>query len=359
VLIPRSAQIPQSAAIAPLLRRRESHLWQFQPNPCVGKHPRDLRAAGDCSASNAPSKVREHRKMNELASELAEAHPVRIRFGYEFIYSVPQLTPMIFALHCQPNETQRVIQPDFLRTEPAVPLSFYQDTFGNTCTRLEAPAGPFRATADGVMEDCGAPEPAQCAAAELAVQELPVETLQYLLGSRYCETDLLMNDAWRLFGQLSPGWSRVQAICDFVNREISFGYQFARPTKTALDTFKEGQGVCRDMAHLAITFCRCLNIPARYSSTYLGDIGVPPADAPMDFAACIEVFLSGRWHVFDPRNNARRIGRIVVARGRDAGDVAFSTAFGAPCLQTFRVWTDEVTAGTAAQASPAPAAQAA
>jgi transglutaminase-like putative cysteine protease len=274
---------------------------------------------------------------------------VQIRFGYELVYSVPQLTPMIFTLHCQPQGSQQLLRPDVMRTEPTVPLCFYPDAFGNTGTRLEAPPGLLRVTADGIMGDCGAPEPAHWAAAEHAVRDLPAETLQYLLASRYCETDLLMDEAWRLFGHLSPGWSRVQAICDFVHREVTFGYPFARPTKTALETLRERQGVCRDMAHLAIAFCRCLNIPARYCTTYLGDIGVPPVDAPMDFAGCMEVFLGGAWHVFDPRNNARRIGRIIIARGRDAGDVAISTAFGAAWLQTFRVWTEEVSEGAAAR----------
>jgi transglutaminase-like putative cysteine protease len=266
---------------------------------------------------------------------------VKIRFGYELVYSVPQQTPMLFTLHCQPQGGQLLLQPDIMHTEPALPLFFHPDIFGNTCTRLEAPPGLLCVTADGIIQDSGAPEPAQWAAAEYAVRDLPPETLQYLLASRYCETDLLMNEAWRLFGHLAPGWSRVQAICDFVNREITFGYQFARPTKTALETYRERQGVCRDMAHLAIAFCRCINIPARYCTTYLGDIGVPFVDAPMDFAGCMEVYLGGAWHVFDPRNNARRIGRIIIARGRDAGDVAISTAFGAAWLQTFRVWTDE------------------
>lgn len=274
---------------------------------------------------------------------------MKIRFGYELVFSVPALTPMIFTLHCQPQGSQQLVRPDVMRTDPTIPLFFYPDAFGNTCTRLEAPPGLLRVTADGFMEDCGAPEPDNWAAAEQAVRDLPPDSLQYLLASRYCETDLLMNEAWRLFGTLSPGWSRVQAICDFVNREVSFGYAFARPTKTALETFRERQGVCRDMAHLAIAFCRCLNIPARYCTTYLGDIGVPPVDAPMDFAGCIEVFLGGGWHVFDPRNNSRRIGRIIIARGRDAGDVAISTAFGAAWLQTFRVWTDEISDNAAAQ----------
>jgi transglutaminase-like putative cysteine protease len=274
---------------------------------------------------------------------------VKIRFGYELVYNVPQLTPMIFTLHCQPQGNQELVRADLMRTTPVVPLAFYADAFGNTCTRLEAPAGLLRVSADGIMEDAGAPETAQWVAAEHAVRELPPEALQYLLPSRYCETDLLMNDAWHLFGHLAPGWSRVQAICDFVNRELTFGYPFARPTKTAVETFRERQGVCRDFAHLAIAFCRCLNIPARYCTTYLGDIGVPPVDAPMDFAGCMEVYLGGAWHVFDPRNNARRIGRIIIARGRDAGDVAISTAFGAAWLQTFRVWTDEISDDAAAQ----------
>jgi transglutaminase-like putative cysteine protease len=249
---------------------------------------------------------------------------------------------MIFTLHSQPGAAQRLLRPDIMHAEPAVPLSFYPDAFGNTCTRLEAPPGVLRLTADGIMEDCGLPEAAHGSAMEHPVGTLPPDTLQYLLASRYCETDLLMQDAWRLFGHLAPGWSRVQAICDFVNRDITFGYAFARPTKTALETYQEKRGVCRDLAHLAIAFCRCLNIPARYCTTYLGDIGVPPVDAPMDFAGCMEVFLGGAWHVFDPRNNARRIGRIIIARGRDAADVAISTAFGAAWLQTFRVWTEEV-----------------
>jgi transglutaminase-like putative cysteine protease len=274
---------------------------------------------------------------------------VKIRFGYELVYSLPQQASIIFMLHCQPRANQRLLQPDEMHTEPVIPLCSYVDAFGNTCTRIEAPPGQLRVTSDALIEDCGAPEPAHLQAAEHPVGDLPPEALQYLLASRYCETDLLMDDAWRLFGRLPGGWSRVQAICDFANREIAFGYQFARPTKTALETFKERQGVCRDIAHLAIAFCRCLNIPARYCTTYLGDIGVPAVDAPMDFAGCMEVFLGGAWHVFDPRNNARRIGRIMIARGRDAGDVAISTAFGTAALTSFRVWTDEISEIAAAQ----------
>jgi transglutaminase-like putative cysteine protease len=273
---------------------------------------------------------------------------VKIRFGYELIYSSPQTTPMILLLNAAPNLTQRLLVPDFMHTDPVVPLVTYEDVFGNRCTRLEAPAGPIRLCADGVLEDSGIPEPAIVAARETPISALPHDALMYLLPSRYCESDLLAEEALRLFGHLLPGWSRVQAICDFVNQYVTFGYQFARSTKTALETYRERQGVCRDLAHLAIAFCRAMSIPARYATGYLGDIGVPPVDAPMDFAGCMQVFLDGGWHTFDPRNNARRIGRLMIAHGRDAADVAISTAFGPSWLQFFRVWTDEIDESQAA-----------
>ncbi len=267
---------------------------------------------------------------------------MNIRFGYEIVFNCPQATPMVLLLHAAPQGKQRVLIPDFMRTDPLVPLVTYQDTFGNLCTRLEAPAGPIRICADGLLEDSGEAEPAIWQARETPVVALPHDTLMYLLPSRYCESDLLASEALRLFGHLSPGWPRVQAICDFVNRHVTFGYQFARSTKTALETYRERQGVCRDLAHLAIAFCRAMTIPARYATGYLGDIGVPPVDAPMDFAGCMEVYLEGGWHTFDPRNNARRIGRLMIARGRDAADVAISTSYGPSHLQLFRVWTDEI-----------------
>jgi transglutaminase-like putative cysteine protease len=268
-----------------------------------------------------------------------------IRVGYELVFSSAQSVPMILMVQAQPGPSQRVVKHDCLITDPPVPYSPYTDAFGNTCTRLECPPGIIRLTADAIIEDSGIPE-AQCLdAAEHPVRDLPESTLMYLLSSRYCETDLLMQDAWRLFGHLPPGWQRVQAICDFVNEYVTFGYQFARSTKTALDTFRERQGVCRDFAHLAISFCRCLNIPARYCTGYLGDIGVPVVDAPMDFAGSMEVYLGGAWHAFDPRNNARRVGRLIIARGRDAADVAITTTFGPTWLLSFKVWTDEIISG--------------
>jgi transglutaminase-like putative cysteine protease len=267
---------------------------------------------------------------------------MQIRFGYELTYAFPQATPMILMLRVHPSRAADLLQADDMHLTPALPVQDYMDGFGNRCTRVTAPAGRMVISADAVIEDSGLPDPTEPDAMEQDVGQLPEDTLVYLLGSRYCETELLMQTAWQRFGSLSPGWSRVQAICDFVHAYIQFGYRFARPTKTAWEAFTERQGVCRDFAHLAITLCRCLNIPARYCTGYLGDIGVPPAADPMDFAGWFEAFLGGRWHTFDPRNNQRRIGRILIARGRDAGDVAISTTFGANYLEGFRVWTDQV-----------------
>jgi transglutaminase-like putative cysteine protease len=267
---------------------------------------------------------------------------MRIRFGYELVYSCPQPVPMILMLHAHSSRTPHLLRPDQMITEPPVPLDAYIDGFGNTCTRMVAPAGGIRITADGVIRDSGLPDPVFEHAQEHPVESLPHDSLIYLLGSRYCETQRLMDDAWHLFGHMQPGWSRVQAVCDFAHQHIAFGYPFARPTKTALEAYSERAGVCRDFAHLAITLLRCLNIPARYCTGYLGDIGVPVADAPMDFAGWLEAYVGGAWHTFDPRNNEPRIGRILIARGRDAADVAISTSFGPNLLQGFKVWTDEV-----------------
>jgi transglutaminase-like putative cysteine protease len=266
---------------------------------------------------------------------------MHIRFGYELLYSTPVPTHMILMLNTHLGRGQTYVVADKMQVSRSVPLQIYTDDFGNTCTRLELPSGPTRLSADALIEDSGAKEPIVLAAREHPVRELPFEVLQFLLSSRYCDTEVLMAEAWRLFGHLPPGWNRVQAICDFVHQHIDFDYRYARSTRTASETFFERQGVCRDFAHLAIALCRCLNIPARYCTGYLGDIGVPAADSPMDFAGCMEVYLGGQWHLFDPRNNERRIGRILIARGRDAGDVAISTAFGPACLQLFKVWTDQ------------------
>ncbi len=265
-----------------------------------------------------------------------------INVGYEIVYDLPGPTPMLLMLHIHPSRVADLVVPDLLITEPPVALSGYLDKFGNWVTRIVAPAGQIRLSAQGIVQDSGRPDPVRPSAARHAVEELPEETLLYLLGSRYCETDQLSTIAWNLFGGTPDGWPRVQAICDFVHNHLRFGYEHARPTKTAWDAYQERSGVCRDFAHLAITLCRCMNIPARYCTGYLGDIGVPPLDAPMDFSGWFEVYLGAQWHAFDARFNTPRIGRILIARGRDAADVAIATTFGPNTLVSFKVFTDEL-----------------
>lgn len=267
---------------------------------------------------------------------------MQIRVGYEIIYDCPQPTPMILTLQIHSSRAADLVIPDQLITRPLVPVSAYQDTFGNRCSRLVAPQGEFQITADAIVNDSGMPDSVDVMARQHPVQDLPEETLLFLLGSRYCETDLLSQLAWNLFGQTPEGWGRVQAICDFVHQQITFDYQNAYPWKTAWGAYTERTGVCRDFTHLAIAFCRCMNIPARYCTGYLSDIGVPPPIPPGDFAAWFEAYLGGRWHLFDPRNNKPYIGRILIARGRDAADVPISNSFGPNTLKSFKVWTDEV-----------------
>lgn len=267
---------------------------------------------------------------------------MQIRVGFEMTYSCPQPTPMILALSIHYSLASRLVRPDLLMTTPAVPVSAYRDGFGNWCSRIVAPAGKIRLTADAVVNDSGQPDIIDPAAQQIPVESLPEETLVFLLGSRYCETDQLSETAWKLFGRGPTGWARVQAICDFVHRHIEFGYEHARSTKTAWEAYQEGKGVCRDYAHLAIAFCRCMNIPARYCTGYLGDIGMPPPYGPMDFAGWFEAYLGDRWYTFDARNNTPRIGRVLMARGRDACDVALSSTFGPNTLDGFRVWAEEV-----------------
>jgi transglutaminase-like putative cysteine protease len=265
-----------------------------------------------------------------------------IRVGYELIYDCPQATPMMLMLHVHHTRAPDIIVPDQITTSPLVPVTSYRDGFGNWCSRLVAPAGQTRIASTAVLNDAGAPDPASPSAHQQLVQELPAEVLVFLLGSRYCETDRLSETAWQLFGRSPMGWVRVQAICDFVHNHIAFNCADARSTRTVWDAFNERRGVCRDFAHLAVTFCRCLNIPARYCTGYLGDIGLPPPYGPMDFAAWFEAYLDGAWHVFDPRNNMPRAGRVLMARGRDAVDVAITNTFGPNTLTSFKVWTDEV-----------------
>ena len=266
---------------------------------------------------------------------------MHIRLGYSITYGLPRPTPMVLALDIHDSRRADVVVASGLRSTPDVPMRQYRDPYGNLCTRLLAPAGTLTLHADAVVRDDGLPDPVVPDAQEVSPDALPEDVLPFLLGSRYCETDRLSQAAWDLFGQVAPGWARVQAICDHVHGRIAFGYRHADCTRGAVGALAEGRGVCRDFAHAAVALCRCMNIPARYCTGYLGDIGVPPVDAPMDFSAWFEAYLGGRWHTFDARHNPPRIGRVLIARGRDASDVAISTTFGPNQLLSFEVWTDE------------------
>jgi transglutaminase-like putative cysteine protease len=265
-----------------------------------------------------------------------------IRYGYEVTVNCLQPTMMICILDAHRERSQDVRFETPFMTTPEVASSTYVDTFGNTVRRLIAPPGDLTLSRDAVIEDSGLSDAIEEDAKEVPVEQLPDDTLVFLLGSRYCETDKLADIAWQLFGSKPPGWRRVQAICDFVCNRLTFGYEHARMTRTAFEAYEERKGVCRDFAHLALTFCRCMNIPARYANGFLGDIGVAPDPAPMDYNAWLEVYLDGRWFTFAARHNVPRIGRITVARGRDAVDVPLVASFGLHTLRKFRVWTEEI-----------------
>ena len=271
---------------------------------------------------------------------------MRIQCGYDIAYDCPQAVPLMMALSVHPSREPDLLTPQVITSDPPLPITQYQDRFGNVCHRVLAPPGRITLSASFQIQDPGELDELAPEAGQYNVEDLPDDTLMYLLGSRYCETDRLSNIAWSLFGSAPTGWGRVQAICDFVHARITFGYHFARPDKSAWDGYNERQGVCRDFAHLAVAMCRCMNIPARYCTGYLGDIGVPKSDAPMDFSAWFDVYLrgpqGGRWYTFDARHNKRRMSRILMARGRDATDVALTTAFGPAFLARFDVVTDEI-----------------
>jgi transglutaminase-like putative cysteine protease len=272
---------------------------------------------------------------------------MQIRVGYEVIYQCPAATPMILTLNAHDTRASDLLRPDHLVARvasPSIPIASYRDSFGNWCSRIVAPAGRVTLSTDAIVNDTGAPDPVAADAQQRAVESLPEETLIFHLGSRYCEADLLSEVAWKLFSASPSGWGRVQAICEFVHNHVQFGYEHASPIKTACQVWNKRRGVCRDYAHLAIASCRCMNIPARYCTGYLGEIDVPRVPAPIDFAGWFEAYVGDAWYTFDARNNMPRIGRVLRARGRDAADVAISTAFGPNTLESFRVWTDEVVA---------------
>ena len=265
-----------------------------------------------------------------------------LRLGYDIRFELPEPIAVVGMLHVHPSLAARLLQADEVCIAPATQRRSYIDGFGNRCTRFLAPKGEIRLSSSTLIEDSGRPDPVCPDARQHPVESLPAETLTYLISSRYCEVDRLSGVAVDLFGNVAPGWARVQAICNWVHAKVAFGYQYARATKSALDVYTERAGVCRDFQHLAITFCRAMNIPARYATGYLGDIGVPLSPAPMDFSAWFEVYLEGRWWAFDARHNQPRIGRVLMAVGRDASDVAITTAFGIANLKSFEVTTEEV-----------------
>jgi transglutaminase-like putative cysteine protease len=266
-----------------------------------------------------------------------------IKIGFDIELLIPFPTAIVFLLKVHPSREHDLIKPEHLRIEPQLGTDEYLDLFGNHCGRVKVEGGSVRFQNEAVVRDSGQPDPVYPDAKQHDVRDLPVDTLNYLLPSRYCEVDSALNDfAWQHFGHISSGWQRVQTITDFVHNHLRFDYQLARATRTALEGFREQVGVCRDFTHLAVTFCRCMNIPARYVTGYLGDIGVPPVPDPMDFSAWFEVYLDNQWHTFDARHNRRRIGRIVIGRGRDAGDVPITMVFGKHLLERFTVVTEEV-----------------
>lgn len=265
-----------------------------------------------------------------------------IRLGYSIVFDTLRPTPIVALLKVHPSRTHDLREPDEVNLEPATNVECYFDSFGNNCCRFLAPAGQIRLSNSCLIYDTGHPDPVAPWAREIPVQDLPSDVLQYLLSSRYCEVDRMSNIATELFGGIAPGWNRVQAVCEWVHNKVTFGYQYANATKTALDVFADRCGVCRDFQHLALTMCRALNIPARYATGYLGDIGVPAAPVPMDFSAWFEAYLEDRWWTFDARHNQPRIGRVLMAVGRDASDVAITTSFGTANLREFTVITDEV-----------------
>lgn len=265
-----------------------------------------------------------------------------LKIGYNIVIESPAPVPMHLMLYTHPSRVGDLKKPDQIRLEPGIPIEEYIDHFGNRCGRIVAPKGQLRLWNDTIVEDSGQPDIINPQAIQHKIQDLPSQTLQYLLGSRYCEVDQLNDIAWKLFGNIAPGWARVQAICDWVHENIQYGYAYTNVGKTAHQVYTQRTGVCRDFAHLALTFCRCLNIPARYAAGYLGDIRVEPLPHSMDFHAWFEVFLDGQWYTFDARHNVPRIGRVLMVRGRDAADVALMTSFGTYQLVEFKVWADEI-----------------
>jgi transglutaminase-like putative cysteine protease len=275
-----------------------------------------------------------------------------ISFGFDIALRLESEASVLFYLKLHPSRLRDLVSPEQFEIQPGYHFDEFLDNYGNRCGRVHCKPGIIRFTNRGIIRDSGELDPIDPPARQEEIFKLPADAMAYLLPSRYCESDSeLASFAWEKFGPTQTGWERVQAICEFVHQHVEFDYAKAKADRTALETFRERVGVCRDFTHLAITLCRCLNIPARYVNGYLGDIGVPPAPYPMDFSAWMDVYLGGRWFSFDPRHNCRRIGRIVVARGRDACDVPLTISFGKHSLEAFSVVTEEVPEEMASEGS--------
>jgi transglutaminase-like putative cysteine protease len=267
---------------------------------------------------------------------------MRIRYGFDIEIDVSQPTTILTAFDVEARRRGDIVWERPLLTDRVARIELYTDIFGNRCRRIQATPGTVRLAMEGVIEASQKPDPTTANAEAVPVSHLPIETLPFLLGSRYCETDHLTEFAWNQFGRIKGGWARVQAICDYVHNRLSFGYEHARPTRTAVEAYNERVGVCRDFTHLAVALCRCVNIPARYCNGYLGDIGVVPDPAPMDFNAWFEAYIGNSWYTFDARHNIPRVGRILVACGRDAMDIPILQTFGPHSLRSFQVITEEI-----------------
>jgi len=265
-----------------------------------------------------------------------------IRYGFDIELALVQPTTVVTLMDVHPSRQGDVIGESGLECSQFVPIEKFIDSYGNQSRRLTADAGTLALRLGGVLRDSGRPDETDLSAKATPLAEIPADALPFLMASRYCETDLLSSFAWSQFGGIPEGWARVQAICDYVHGRLRFSYPDARETRTAAQAMEERIGVCRDFAHLAIALCRCMNIPARFCNGYLGDIGVPPDPAPMDFNAWFEAYLGGRWYTFDARHNQPRIGRILISRGRDAADVAMITSFGPHRLSRFTIITEEL-----------------
>jgi len=267
---------------------------------------------------------------------------MRMRLGCRLTFELPAPTPMILLLNVHYSRASDLERPDLLVSDPPVPIEAFRDHFGNWGNRLVAPAGRMTVSTDGILRDSGLSDPVEYGAVQHLVEHLPADTLPFLLPSRYCESDALSEFAWTQFKDAPLGWGRVQAVCDFVHNHVRFGYEHSRPTRTAVETLAEGVGVCRDYTHLAVALCRALNIPTRYCTGYISDIGQPSPYPAMDFAAWMEVYLGGQWWTFDPRNNDTRFGRVLIARGQDAADVPLTHSFGQHELTGFEVWIEKL-----------------